>query len=258
MEISFEVILFLVLAAAFAGLVDSIAGGGGLIQLPALLVALPQLPPAQLLGTNKLPSFLGTASATISYLRRLRPDFRLAFAMALPAFVGSAAGATVATLIPKDAFRPIILFALVGVFIHTLRNRQLGLVEAKRFPGRARFLVGSVIGLGIGFYDGIFGPGTGSFLMLALVSILGFAFLEASVTAKLVNLATNLGAIMVFGISGKILWTLGFAMALGNILGGVVGARWALRGGSMLIRRVFLGVTALLILRLALDTFLSR
>lgn len=255
MEISAEVILFLILAAAFAGLVDSIAGGGGLIQLPALLVALPQLPPAQLLGTNKLPSFLGTASATISYLRRLRPDYRLALAMAVPAFLGSAAGATVATLIPKDAFRPIILFALIGVFIHTLRNRQLGIVEAKRYPGRRRLAIGAITGASIGFYDGIFGPGTGSFLMLALVSILGFAFLEASVTAKIVNLATNLGAIMVFGFSGKILWILGFSMAIGNIVGGLIGARWALRGGSVLIRRVFLVVTALLIIRLGIDTF---
>lgn len=255
MEISVEVILFLVLAATFAGLVDSIAGGGGLIQLPALLVALPQLPPAQLLGTNKLPSFLGTASATISYLRRLRPDFRLALAMAIPAFTGSAAGATVATLIPKDAFRPVILFALIGVFIYTLRHRELGIVEAKRFPGRRRLVIGAATGASIGFYDGIFGPGTGSFLMLALVSILGFAFLEASVTAKIVNLATNLGAILIFGISGKILWILGLSMAIGNIIGGLIGARWALRGGSILIRRVFLAATALLIVRIALDTF---
>lgn len=256
MEIAPEVILFLVLASAFAGLVDSIAGGGGLIQLPALLVALPQLPPAQLLGTNKLPSFIGTATATASYLRRLRPDFRLAGAMALPAFFGSAAGARVATLIPKDAFRPIILFALVAVFIYTIRRPNLGIVEAKRFNGRKRYLIGASAGFLIGCYDGIFGPGTGSFLMLVLVSILGFAFLEASVTAKLVNLATNLGAIVVFGLAGKILWMLGLSMAIGNALGGLIGARLALRGGSQLIRKVFLGATALLIIRLAVDTFL--
>ncbi len=256
MEISIEVILFLILASAFAGLVDAIAGGGGLIQLPALLVALPQLPPAQLLGTNKLPSFLGTFSATISYLRRLRPDYRLAIAMAIPAFTGSAFGATVATLIPKDAFRPIILFALVGVFTYTLRKKELGLIEAKRYLGRKRLVIGAISGLTIGFYDGIFGPGTGSFLMLILVSILGFAFLEASVTSKIVNLATNLGAIVIFGLSGKILWTLGLAMAVGNVIGGLIGSRLALRGGSRFIRQVFLGVTAMLILRLAFDTFL--
>jgi uncharacterized membrane protein YfcA len=248
-EISIEVILFLVLASALAGLVDSFAGGGGLIQLPALLVALPKTPPAELLGTN-------TASATASYLRRLRPDFRIAFAMAVPAFIGAALGATVATLIPKDAFRPIILFALIAVFIYTWRRKELGLTDNKGEKTKRTYLIASFFGLTIGFYDGIFGPGTGSFLMLVLVAILGFAFLEASVTAKIANLATNLGAIVVFGANGKIIWTLGLAMAVGNIIGGLVGARLAIKGGSKLIRKVFLIVTSLLIIRLAIDTFL--
>lgn len=255
MEISAEVILFLILASALAGLVDSFAGGGGLIQLPALLVALPKTPPAELLGTNKLPSFLGTASATASYLRRLRPDFRVAFSMAIPAFIGSALGATVATLIPKDAFRPIILFALIAVFIYTWRRKELGLKDNKGEKSLKTYLVAIFFGLSIGFYDGIFGPGTGSFLMLVLVALLGFAFLEASVTAKIVNLATNLGAIVVFGANGKIIWTLGLAMAIGNVIGGLIGARMAIRGGSRLIRNVFLIVTSLLILRLTIDTF---
>lgn len=256
MEISTEVILFLILVSTFAGLVDSFAGGGGLIQLPALLVALPQLPTAQLLGTNKLPSFLGTCSVTASYLRRLRPDFRLAAAMSIPAFSGSVLGATTAVMIPKDAFRPIILIALIAVFIYTFSRKELGLQENKRFLGRKRLWIGGLFGLAIGFYDGIFGPGTGSFLMLILVSVLGFAFLEASVTSKIVNLATNLGAIIVFGLSGKILWLLGLAMAVDNICGGLIGARLAFKGGSLLIRRAFLAVTALLIIRLMIDTFL--
>ncbi len=255
MEITTEVILFLMLASALAGLVDAFAGGGGLIQLPALLVALPKTAPAELLGTNKLPSFLGTASATASYLRRLRPDFRIAFSMAIPAFIGAALGATVATLIPKDAFRPIILFALIAVFIYTWRKKELGLTDNRREKSSKTYLVATLFGLIIGFYDGIFGPGTGSFLMLALVAILGFAFLEASVTAKIVNLATNLGAIVIFGANGKIIWTLGLAMAIGNVIGGLAGARLAMRGGSRLIRNVFLAVTSLLILRLTIDTF---
>ncbi|MEY3008513.1 MAG: hypothetical protein RL464_178 [Actinomycetota bacterium] len=256
MEISTGVILFLILASALAGLVDAVAGGGGLIQLPALLVALPKVPPAELLGTNKLPSFLGTASATASYLRKVRPDFRIALAMAIPAFIGSALGATVATLIPKDAFRPLILFALIAVFVYTWRKKELGLSEKKSARTLRTYFVAILFGLGIGFYDGIFGPGTGSFLMLVLVALLGFAFLEASVTAKIVNLATNLGAIVVFGASAKIIWTLGLAMAIGNVTGGLLGARLAIKGGSRLIRNVFLIVTSLLILRLAIDTFL--
>lgn len=255
MEISVEVILFLFLASTLAGLVDAVAGGGGLIQLPALLVAMPKTPPAELLGTNKLPSFLGTASATASYLRKMRPDFRIAFSMAVPAFIGSALGATVATLIPKDAFRPIILFALVAVFIYTLWKKELGLSDNKKAKTLKTYLIAIFFGLSIGFYDGIFGPGTGSFLMLVLVALLGFAFFEASVTAKIVNLATNLGAIVVFGANGKIIWTLGLAMAIGNVIGGLIGARMAIQGGSRLIRNVFLIVTSLLILRLTIDTF---
>lgn len=257
MEISLEVIVFLILASGFAGFVDSIAGGGGLIQLPSLLIALPNTPPAQLLGTNKLPSFLGTSGATISYLRRLRPDFRLAFVMAVPAFVGSALGANTATRIPKDLFRPIILILLILVALYTWRRKELGLSTNFKYARHHQLGIGSLFGLIIGFYDGIFGPGTGSFLMLILVAVLGFAFMEASVNAKLVNLATNLGAIVVFGYHGKIMWTLGLAMAAGNITGAFLGARWAIKGGSALIRKVYLVVTCALIVRLGIDTFLS-
>jgi len=255
-EISLEVIIFLVLASGFAGFVDSIAGGGGLIQLPSLLISMPNTAPSLLLGTNKLPSFLGTLGATASYLRKVKPDFKLAFVMAVPAFIGSGLGASVATKIPKEAFKPIILFMLIVVALYTWRKKELGLVENFRFARRHQVGMGALAGLVIGFYDGIFGPGTGSFLMLILVALLGFAFLQASVTAKIVNLATNLGAILVFGLNGKILWFLGLTMAMGNVMGGFLGARWALKGGSALIRKVFLVVTTLLILRLAYDTFL--
>lgn len=257
MEISVEVILFLVLASGFAGFVDSVAGGGGLIQLPSLLISMPNTAPSLLLGTNKLPSFLGTLGATASYLRKIKPDFKLAFAMAVPAFIGSGLGASVATRIPKDAFRPIILLLLIVVAIYTWRKKELGLVENFKFARHHQVGMGVVAGLVIGFYDGIFGPGTGSFLMLILVAVLGFAFLQASVTAKIVNLSTNLGAILVFGLNSQIMWLLGLTMAIGNVTGGFLGARWAMKGGSILIRKMFLFVTTVLILRLAFDTFLK-
>lgn len=257
MEVSLEVIIFLVLASGFAGFVDSIAGGGGLIQLPSLLISMPNTAPSILLGTNKLPSFLGTLGATASYLRKVKPDFRLAFAMAVPAFIGSGLGASVATRIPKEAFRPIILVLLIIVALYTWRKKELGLSENFRFARHHQIGMGALVGLVIGFYDGIFGPGTGSFLMLILVALLGFAFLQASVTAKIVNLSTNLGAITVFGINSQIMWMLGLTMAIGNIAGGFLGARWAVKGGSELIRKVFLIVTSLLILRLGFDTFLK-
>lgn len=258
MEVSLEVIIFLVLASGFAGFVDSIAGGGGLIQLPSLLISMPNTAPSILLGTNKLPSFLGTLGATASYLRKVKPDFKLAFAMAVPAFIGSGLGASVATRIPKEAFRPIILVLLIIVALYTWRKKELGLSENFRFARHHQIGMGALVGLVIGFYDGIFGPGTGSFLMLILVALLGFAFLQASVTAKIVNLSTNLGAITVFGINSQIMWMLGLTMAIGNVTGGFLGARWAVKGGSELIRKVFLIVTSLLILRLGFDTFLKE
>lgn len=255
MEVSLEVLLFLVIASTFAGLVDSIAGGGGLIQLPSLLVSLPNTPMATILGTNKLPASLGTAGATITYLRRVRPDLRVAAFMAVPAFLGAAIGARTATLIPKEAFRPLILVALIAVFAYTWRRKDLGLVENKSSKSGNQLLKAILFGSLIGFYDGVFGPGTGSFLMLVLVVVLGYAFLEATVTTKIVNLSTNIGALLVFGIAGEILWKLGLCMAVGNVAGGLLGARLAIRGGSNLVRKFFLLATSILILRLTFDTF---
>ena len=255
MEISVEVILFLVLASGFAGFVDSVAGGGGLIQLPSLLISMPNTAPSLLLGTNKLPSFLGTLGATASYLRRIKPDFKLAFAMAVPAFIGSGLGASVATRIPKDAFRPIILFLLVIVAIYTWRKKELGLVENFKFARHHQVGMGVAAGLIIGFYDGIFGPGTGSFLMLILVASLGYAFITASAIAKVVNVSTNIGAIMVFGIHGAVIWQLGIIMGVANITGAVIGSRLAIKGGSTLVRKVFLIVTVALIIKVGIATF---
>ena len=255
MDISLLAIIFLFVASAFAGFVDAVAGGGGLISLPSLLVALPNAATPDVLGTNKLPSFLGTSTAAYSYVKRLRPDWRLTFAMAIPAFIGSMLGALAASNFPKDAARPIVLALLVLVAIYTWRKKELGLNENFRFARKHNILIAVVAGTVIGFYDGIFGPGTGSFLMVILVGVVGFAFLQASATAKIVNWGTNLGALLIFGFNGHIMWLLGLTMAVGNIAGAVTGARWAIKGGSALIRKVFLVVTALLILRIAIDTF---
>jgi len=254
-EISLTVLIFLLLASTFAGFIDSIAGGGGLIQLPSLLVALPNTPTAQLLGTNKVPSFLGTTSATLSYLRRLRPDFKLAFFMAVPAFIGSALGANTATRIPKDAFRPIILILLIFVALYTWKKKELGLVENFTYARHHQLMIGGLAGLVIGFYDGIFGPGTGSFLMLILVASLGYAFITASAIAKVVNVATNVGAILVFGIHGAVIWQIGIIMGVANISGAIIGSRLAIKGGSTLVRKVFLIVTVALIIKVGIATF---
>jgi uncharacterized membrane protein YfcA len=248
-------LVFLGIAATSAGFVDAIAGGGGLIQLPALLVAAPKMSIAQALGTNKLGSIFGTSSAAFAYSKKARPDLATALPMAVAAFIGSAAGASVATRIPTSLFKPIILLLLVAVGIYTWRSPTLGQNEALRYSGRRHTALATVVGLVIGFYDGLFGPGTGSFLIFALVGLLGYAFLKASATAKIVNVGTNAAALLVFGFHGAIFVSIGLFMAVCNIGGAVLGARLAIRGGSVLIRKVFLGVLFVLVLRLAWDTF---
>ncbi len=254
---SIEVLMFLALASGFAGFVDAMAGGGGLIQLPALLIGLPNKELPLILGTNKVPSIFGTAAAARNYFKNIKPDIPLTVSMMGPAFIGSITGAAFAATVPKDFFKPFIVFLLITVAIYTWRKPALGMNENLKFTHKKRLLFVALIGLLIGFYDGIFGPGTGTFLVFFLVSGIGYAFLKASATAKLVNIATNAGAILSFQLTGHIWWQLGLLLALANVLGAVIGSRLAIKGGSPLVRKVFLAVTFLLITRVAWDTFIS-
>jgi uncharacterized membrane protein YfcA len=241
----------LCVAAAMAGWVDAVSGGGGLLQLPAIMLLLPGASPVQALATNKLSSILGTASAAATYSRKAPPDVRTALPMAAAAFVGAAIGATVASSVPAQVFRPVIVALLVVVWFWTLLSPQLGRTQALRWHGRRRhYAVATGAGLAIGCYDGMIGPGTGSFLLIVLVAGLGYSFLNASSTAKVVNLGTNLAALIVFGLTGSVLWGLGLVMGVCNVAGAVVGARMAIRRGSGFVRVVFLAVVGLLILRL--------
>ncbi len=252
-DITQVTIFFLILAAFSAGLVDAIAGGGGLIQLPALLIGLPQASTVEVLGTNKVASIFGTSASALTYRRSVKTDVRFLMTMALPAFIGSVLGALSASLIPTQSMRPIVFILLVAVAFYTWKKPDLGSIEALRHNKSKRFLIAAIAGVVIGFYDGIFGPGTGSFLMLTLI-YLGFAFLSASAIAKVVNVSTNLGAIVVFGFHGAILWQVALVLALANIVGGLLGAKLAIRGGSTLIRKVFLFVTIALIIKVGIDT----
>ena len=254
---SIEIAIFLAIASGFAGFVDAMAGGGGLIQLPALLVGLPNKDLPLILGTNKVPSIFGTAAAARNYFKNIKPDLPLTTTMMVPAFAGSMAGAGLAATIPKEFFKPFLVFLLLVVAIYTWRKPELGMSENLKYTNRKRLVIVAVIGLLIGFYDGIFGPGTGTFLVFFLVSAIGFAFLKASATAKLVNIATNAGAILSFQLTGHIWWQLGLLLAFANVTGAIIGSRLAIRGGSPLVRKVFLAVTFLLIARVAWDTFIS-
>jgi len=248
------VLVALCIAAAMAGWVDAVSGGGGLLQLPALFVAFPSAEPVEALGTNKVSSVMGTAAATATYARKAPPDVRTALPMAVAAFIGAGLGALVASRVPAEAFRPIIVVLLIAVWLWTLLSPRMGQTQELRWQGHRRhYAVAIAAGLAIGFYDGILGPGTGSFLLIVLVAGLGYSFLNASSTAKVVNLGTNVAAIIVFGITGSILWLLGLLMGLCNMAGAIIGARMAIRRGSGFVRIVFLAVVGVLILRLAWD-----
>ena len=254
-DLTLATALFLLAASFFAGFIDSIAGGGGLIQLPALLIGLPKSETAEVLGTNKLSAVFGTTTAAALYRKQIRPDPKILLAMGVPAFLGSAGGAVLASKIPTSSMRPMVLVLLIIVAIYTWFKPDLGKFENLRHLPKRRVQIAALAGVVIGFYDGIFGPGTGSFLMLILVASLGYAFITASAIAKVVNVATNVGAIMVFGINGAVLWQIGIILGVANIYGAVLGARLAIKGGSTLVRKVFLLVTVALIVKVGIATF---
>ena len=254
-DLSLTTGLFLLAASFFAGLIDAIAGGGGLIQLPALLIGLPKSDTAEVLGTNKLSSVFGTTTAAALYRKQIKPDPKILLGMGVPAFFGSAAGAALASRIPTSSTRPMVLVLLITVAIYTWFKPDLGKFENLRHLPKRRIQIAAFAGVVIGFYDGIFGPGTGSFLMLILVASLGYAFITASAIAKVVNVATNIGAIAVFGINGAIIWQIGIIMGFANLTGAIIGSRLAIKGGSTLVRKVFLIVTFALIIKVGIATF---
>ncbi|MGY2084018.1 sulfite exporter TauE/SafE family protein [Blastococcus sp. SYSU DS0539] len=248
------ILLLLLLAALTAGWIDAVVGGGGLVQLPALLLV-PGMSPVQALATNKLASIFGTTTSAVTYYRRVHPDLRTALPMAAIALGGSFAGASVAAALPAAVFKPVIVVALIAIAAFTVLRPSLGEVTALRHTGRRHHVVAGGVGAVIGFYDGILGPGTGSFLVFAMVSLLGYDFLNASAKAKIVNVATNLGALLFFAPHGAVFWGLGLVLGAANMLGGYVGSRTATTRGSGFIRVVFLVVVTALIGRVGWDVW---
>ena len=253
LELTTGGVAFLLAAAFFAGWIDAVVGGGGLIQLPALLVALPGAAPIQILATNKFSSIFGTSASALTYVRRIGVDKATATPLALAAFGGSALGALVASHIPKSAFNPIVLVALIVVGAYTLLRPDMGQFAALRYDGRRHTALVGLIGVTIGFYDGALGPGTGSFFVFALVGLAGYAFLGASAKAKIANVATNLAALVVFVPQGAVIWGLGVGMAAANMCGGYLGARTAVARGSRFVRVVFMVVVAAFVIRIGID-----
>ena len=251
-----DVVLLLVAACA-AGWVDAVVGGGGLLQIPALLLAAPQVPVATALGTNKLAGFAGTTVAAVTFARRTPLSPRVVFPAAGLAAAAAAGGALCVSYVPAEALRPIVLVLLLLVALFVALRPDLGSLPRPERATRARRL--AAIGLAapvIGFYDGILGPGTGTFLIISLVTLLGLDFVHSSATAKVINAGTNLGALAVFAAQGHVLWLLGAAMAAANVAGATLGARTAVRRGAGFVRIVLLVVVSALVLRLSYDQWL--
>ncbi|WP_038346174.1 sulfite exporter TauE/SafE family protein [Acinetobacter sp. A47] len=245
-----ELILTLVFFAFCAGTIDAAVGGGGLIQIPALMGALPQTAPATLFGTNKLASIFGTGSAAFSFVRRVKLQWSLLGVIALFAFISSFMGAACVSLIPTHILRPIVLVMLIVIAVYTFAKKQFGQVHVEQQITPKLLLLAAIGSLAIGFYDGIFGPGTGSFFIFFFIRFLQVDFLHASALAKIGNLMTNLAALSFFVPTGHVLFALGLMMAVANIAGSLLGVRLALKYGSGFIRILFLILVSILICRL--------
>lgn len=249
-------LLVVSLASLLAGFVDSIVGGGGLILVPALFAVFPQAPPATLFGTNKGASIWGTGIATVQYSRRVTLPWHALGPAAVAGFAASLTGAWLVTVVSPEFLRKVLPGVLLLVLIYTLAKKELGRHHAPRFSGVKEAVIASGIGAAIGFYDGFFGPGTGSFFVFLLVRLLGYDFLHASASAKLLNTATNLSAIVLFALKGHVWWHFALVMAVANVAGSLAGTHLALKHGTGFVRLVFLAVVSALILKTGYDAFL--
>lgn len=249
-------LLLVSLASFFAGFVDSIVGGGGLILVPALFAMFPTTHPATLFGVNKGASVWGTAAATLQYARRVQMPWHALLPAAAVAFAGSMLGAWTVTVISPDFLRRALPLILIVVLGYTLARKELGRHHAPVFAGQRETLAACLLGVTIGFYDGFFGPGTGSFFVFLFVRWLGYDFLHASASAKLLNTASNLAALLLFAWKGHVWWHFVLAMAVANVVGSLLGTRLALKHGSGFVRGVFIVVVTALILKTTYDAWI--
>ncbi len=249
-------LLIVTLASLVAGFVDSIVGGGGLVLVPTLFATFPSAAPATLLGTSKGAAVWGTSFASWHFSRRIQLPWAALWPAAVAGFVASLSGAWLVTQVSPNYLRKALPLILLAVLLYTVLKKELGRTHAPRFSGRMEALLMVAIGVGTGFYDGFFGPGTGSFLVFLLVRVMGFDFLNASASAKLINTATNIAALLLFMLKGHIWWHFAAAMAVANVIGSLLGTRLALRHGSGFVRVFFIVVVLALILKTGYDAFL--
>ena len=250
-------IIALITLSFSAGFIDAVVGGGGLIQLPALLINLSNHPLPILLGTNKIAGLSGTSVAAHQYSKRIQFDYKLLFVISFFSFIASYSGAKAVSYIRVDALKPAVFVILVLIAIYTFLKKDMGSVQTKELTIAKQIGFGSLIGLVVGFYDGFFGPGTGSFFVLGFVVVLGFEFTTASAYAKIVNCVTNISALIVFIRHGNFIFGIAVLMSVCNVLGSITGSRIALKKGNGFVRLVFLVIVTVMILRYGYDIFVK-
>lgn len=258
-DISLTTVVVLCVAALAAGWIDAVVGGGGLLLLPALLLGLPPgTPAAHALGTNKAVAIVGTTGAAVTYVRKTPVDVSTAVRIGLAALAGSMGGAFFAAGMSTEVLKPVIMVVLLGVGAFVIFRPAFGTAPSARPASPRRILAAiGLAGLGIGFYDGLIGPGTGTFLVLALTAVLHLDLVSASATAKIVNCCTNAGALAMFAWQGAVLWQLAALMAVFNLAGGMVGAHTALKKGSGFVRIVLLTTVFGLVAKMAYEQWIA-
>jgi uncharacterized protein len=257
-DYSFTTIFILAFCALAAGFIDAVVGGGGLIQVPATLIQFPKTPLATIFGTNKIASLCGTSVAAYQYSKKIKFDYLVLFVVAIAAFIASFAGAKIVSIIPPNTLKPVVLFVLIAIAIYTFLKKDLGKVQTKNLQKQKLILYGACIGLVVGFYDGFFGPGTGSFFVLGFVIVLGFDFLHASAYSKIINCVTNVSALTVFVRQGNYILDIAILMAVCNVTGNFIGSKMALKKGNTFVRKIFLFIVVIMIIRYGYDVFLGK
>jgi uncharacterized protein len=232
------IIILLCIASFFAGFVDAIVGGGGLIQTPVAMILMPNMAVATIIGSLKIPAFSGTSFAAFQYLKKVQMNWKLLSIMAIVAFCAAFLGSNLLTLVSNDFMKPLLVVVLIGIAIYTFTKKDFGTHQQKNISAKKQLLLGLILSAFIGFYDGFIGPGTGSFLVLGFVAVLGFDFLHASANAK-------------------IIWAIAIPMAICNAFGGWIGAKLAIKKGNGFIRIFFLIVVVGTLIRFGYDVFIK-
>lgn len=251
----FSILLILAIASLFAGFIDAIVGGGGLIQFPALMILYPKTPVPTVFGTNKIAGLSGTSIAAVQYAKRVKFNWKLLLITASSSFIFSFIGAKLVSQIDVSILKPFIFFMLIAIAIYTFKKKDFGSFPTKKLSENKKYLYGFILGILIGFYDGFLGPGTGSFLVLGFVALLGFEFLEASAYAKVINCVTNVSALYVFISQGNYIIEIALIMAVSNVIGSIIGSRMAILKGNEFIRKIFLFVVCIMIIRYGYDVW---